>query len=211
MRLRKIPGALEFILQQDSVLNEQSASVYAGKWRQLFGAVQPLHLEIGMGRGKFITTAAAQHPETNYLGLDVREEVVMQAVQRLDTTLPNLRFLYFDAALLGTLFAPGELDRIYLHFPDPWPKSRHAKRRLTSLPKLQMYKQLLAADGAIYFKTDNHDLFSWSLENFQAAGFELTTLTEDLPLDQAGIQTEYELRYRRHNQPICFLIAQHGA
>jgi len=208
MRLRKIPGALEFVTQHDDVLNEIQAAGYVGKWNTLFGAEQPLYLEIGMGRGRFIITSARQNPNINYLGLELREEIIMQAIERMPAALPNLRFLHMNAAALPELFGKEEVDRIYLHFSDPWPKARHAKRRLTAMPFLEQYLQILKPQGELYFKTDNADLFVWSVENIVAAGFVLLEREDNLPEERTGIQTEYESRFRKKGVPIHFLRAR---
>ena len=208
MRLRNIPGAREFVAAHELVLNEKEAPAYFGKWGVFFAAAQPLYLEIGMGRGRFLLASAKEAPDINFLGMEIREEMIMQALEKMEAPLPNLRFLHLNAALLPELFAPGEVHRIYLHFPDPWPKSRHAKRRLTALAFMERYLEILPSGGQLHFKTDNLGLFEWSLPNFTAAGFSLRQVSRDLPPEKTGVLTEYESRYRGKGQPIYFLCAE---
>lgn len=212
MRLRNIPGAQQIVRASDLVWDEMAALAQRGHWGEVFSTPQPLHLEIGMGRGLFISTLARVHPEINFLGLELREEMVMQTIQRLEEDSPpaNLRFLWLNAARLDELFIPGEVEHIYINFPDPWPKSRHAKRRLTALPMLAKYKDILAQQGQLNFKTDNFMLFDWSIKNFQQTGWLLEHITYDLPIEQSQVMTEYERRYRNHNIPICSLTARKG-
>ncbi len=215
MRLRHIPGAAAEISKSPLVLTEQAASLYQGKWRELSGG-RPCCLEIGMGRGRFIF-AAAQASEDFYIGLEIRPEMIFQALERFaaeEGALPgcacpdNLRLLWCDAARLTDLFAPGELSRIYLNFPDPWPKSRHHKRRLTAPAFLQQYRSILAQDGELRFKTDNRALFDWSLGSLKEAGWRAEWCSYDLPLADSGIITEYESRYRACGQPIYAVCAK---
>ncbi len=205
MRLRHIPGAAEAVAASPLVYDEKKASDHRGKWRELFvnGADAPLHLEIGMGRGRFLLAKALAEPNVDFLGLELRAEMIMEALERTEEPPANLRFLWLNAALLTELFAPGEIDRIYLNFPDPWPKSRHAKRRLTAESFLRQYEQILAEDGELCFKTDNADLFRWSLWSFQEAGWQEISSTTDQPWEEAGVISEYETRYRRKGIPIC--------
>ncbi len=210
MRLRNIPGAKEFVSAHPLVFAEKAALACAGKWRQVFAQDGPIHLEVGMGRGKFILNSALAEPEINFLALEIREEMVFNTIERMETMEiqpKNLRFLWLNAELLPEIFAPGEVERIYLNFPDPWPKSRHAKRRLTSQTFLERYHKILAPQGLLRFKTDNLPLFQWSLGNFRAAGWNLQDVDLDLPEEKSGVITEYESRYRRKGQPIYFLQA----
>lgn len=213
MRLRNIPGAKEAVSASPLVWNEAAALEQQGNWQEIFPQQQPLQLEIGMGRGLFITSLSQRLPGVNFLGLEIREEMVMQTLERLpkeaDLTNPaNLRFLWLNAARLDELFAENEVSRIYINFPDPWPKSRHAKRRLTALPMLAIYEHILSPGGEIRFKTDNQPLFDWSVQNFTTAGWQLENVTHDLALEDTIALTEYENRYRGHGQPICGLTAR---
>ena len=207
MRLRNIPGAKETVAASPRVLDEAAALALAGRWRELFPPDQPLHLEIGMGRGRFISESAAAFPDINFLGLEIREEMIMQALEKLAGSPDNLRFLWLNAARLDELFAPGEIDQIYLNFPDPWPKTRHARRRLTAPAFLSRYQLILRPGGELRFKTDNPELFHWSELNLRAGGWQIRELERDLPEERSGVITEYERRFRRQGQPICFLVA----
>lgn len=209
MRLRHDPAAAAFVAAHPMVLEEKDALTQRGHWAALFGNDAPLCLEVGMGRGRFLAAAAAADAARNYIGLELHEEMILQALQRLpqDAALSNLRFVHANAALLPELFAPAELRCIYLHFPDPWPKARHAKRRLTAPQFLVSYHALLCPGGELRFKTDNAALFAWSLAHFAASAFEVVETADNLPEARAGVMTEYELRYRRQGVPIHFLRA----
>ena len=210
MRLRNIPGSQDVIKQSPYCVDEPQQ--YRGIWNQYFGNEAPLHVEIGMGKGQFIREMALLHPDINYIGVELFTSVLIRAVQKVEEEeIPNLRFLWIDAEKLPEVFAPGEVDRIYLNFSDPWPKARHAKRRLTSPQFLNRYREFLAADGDLEFKTDNQDLFAFSLESVPEAGWKLIAHTFDLHHDESmnpgNIMTEYEAKFSGLGQPICKLIA----
>ena len=209
MRLRNITGCREMIGESEFVVHEPETM--KGKWREAFGNDHPVYVEIGMGKGRFIMDLAARNPDINYLGMERYESVLYRGLQKLEENpLPNLRFLCEDAALLPDFFEKGELDRIYLNFSDPWPKDRHAKRRLTSRQFLERYDKVLKGDGQIEFKTDNVGLFDFSLEEIDAAGWNLDAFTRDLHHDTAmnegNIMTEYEEKFSSRGNPICKLI-----
>ncbi|MCL2817258.1 MAG: tRNA (guanosine(46)-N7)-methyltransferase TrmB [Clostridiales bacterium] len=200
MRLRRLPQAKNAVQSSPLVLREPFPR--RGEWRGLMG-LAPLCLEIGMGRGRFITAQALSDPQSGYLGLDFREEMVFLALARLQGREPaNLRFLWCNAALLPELFAPSELDAIYLNFPDPWPKARHAKRRLTHELFWRQYAQVLAAGGLLRLRTDARDFFEWSLASLSGGPFVLLKADFDAPLPEQGAASEYEERYRSKGQPI---------
>ena len=203
MRLRHIEGAAEFVASNEQVILEQDALAMSGHWQQLFANESLLHLEIGMGRGRFLMASAAAYPQINFIGLELCEEVIMQALQRYQELPPNIRILWLNAKMLDQVFAKGEVERIYLNFPDPWPKNRHAKRRLTWDDYLHKYQHILDDEGTLRFKTDNPQLFDWSVARFADNGWEPVGLSHDLPLEESGIISEYETRYRRYGQPIC--------
>ena len=209
MRLRHDPAAVPFVAAHDRVLREENAPAYRGKWRSLFQREQdaPLHLEIGIGRGRFILNTSLAQPDVCFLGLELRVEMVMQAIGRVKELPPNLYLLQLNAQLLPELFAPREIDVIYINFPDPWPKNKHAKRRLTSPDFLQIYRQVLSESGEIRFKTDNRDLFEWSLLNFEQYGFELSRTDRGLAEEDSGVISEYEKRFRTKGQPIYYACA----
>lgn len=182
-----------------------------GKWRALFGNDNPIHLEIGCGKGRFAIGMAEQHPDVNFIAVEREEGALIMAAERCQQQpLPNLRFVSFDAAELREVFAPGEVDRIYLNFSDPWPKDRHAKRRLESRQFLARYNQILKKDGTIEFKTDNRALFDFALEEVEAAGWTLNEKTFDLHADarlnEGNVMTEYEERFSAQGNPICKYI-----
>ena len=166
MRLRNIKGAEEFIANSIYVI--QKPQEYRGKWNTFFENENPLHIEIGMGKGKFIHTLAAQNPHINYIGIEMYSSVLYRAIEkRQEADLPNLFFIRMDARNLGDVFDRSEIGRIYLNFSDPWPKERHAKRRLTSPLFLEIYDTVLDPNGTVCFKTDNRSLFDYSLETIE--------------------------------------------
>lgn len=211
MRLRNIKGAREEIAVSEYVT--QNPQEQKGKWNTYFGGAAPLHVEIGMGKGKFITTLAELYPENHYIGVEKYTSVLIRAVEkkRGREDLNNLTFLSVDAAALPDIFAPGEVDRIYLNFSDPWPKDRHAKRRLTSREFLARYEQFLKRSGEICFKTDNRGLFDFSVEEAKEAGWELTGVTYDLhhsPYAEGNVMTEYEEKFSAMGNPIYRMVAR---
>ena len=213
MRLRNIPGADAAITE--SVYCIKSPETHKGHWQEIFPSQQPLHIEIGMGKGRFLMDMAVLHPEINYVGIEMYDSVLLRAVQKrekLETEIKNLFFIRMDARQLPEVFAEGEVNRIYLNFSDPWPKDRHAKRRLTSHEFLARYEKILKKDGTLEFKTDNKDLFDFSLEEMKnAEGWELTAFTYDLHhdvvLSEGNVMTEYEEKFSSMGNPICKLIA----
>lgn len=211
MRLRNIKGADEVV--ENSSFCIQSPTEYKGKWSTIFENDHPIHIEIGMGKGRFLMDLAALNPNINYIGIERYTSVLLRAVQKIEENpLPNVRFLCVDAATLIDIFAPGEVNRIYLNFSDPWPKDRHARRRLTSSEFLTRYDQFLAKDGRLEFKTDNIGLFDFSLEEIQnSKTWHLDVHTYDLHRDSTlnigNIMTEYEEKFSSKGNPICKLIA----
>ena len=180
MRLRNVRGAREEMLVNPYVIQEPQQ--YKGHVAvQIFGNNNPIFIEVGMGKGQFITSLAALHPEINYIGIEKYSSVLIRAIEKQEELqLPNLKFLRFDAEYLPDIFAPGEIAHIYLNFSDPWPKDRHAKRRLTSTRFLERYNNILTPEGRVMFKTDNKDLFDFSLEQVEEAGWILENHTYDL-------------------------------
>lgn len=209
MRLKNVPGARETI--DASAFTIPEPEVWKGRWQEVFGRQAPLHIEIGMGKGQFLTALTAEHPDINYIGIEKFSSVLVRAVQKQnELELPNLRLIRMDADSITDVFAPGEVDRIYLNFSDPWPKERHAKRRLTSVEFLRRYENILAKDGHVEFKTDNQPLFEFSLEAAEEAGWKLLAVTRDLhhdtALNKGNIMTEYEERFSAQGNPICKMI-----
>ena len=209
MRLKNVPGARETI--DASAFTIPEPEVWKGRWQEVFGRQAPLHIEIGMGKGQFLTALAAEHPDINYIGIEKFSSVLVRAVQKQnELELPNLRLIRMDADSITDVFAPGEVDRIYLNFSNPWPKERHAKRRLTSVEFLRRYENILAKNGHVEFKTDNQPLFEFSLEAAEEAGWKLLAVTRDLhhdtALNKGNIMTEYEERFSAQGNPICKMI-----
>lgn len=210
MRLRNIKGAKETIAESGYVI--QNPKEKKGKWSTVFQKDQPIQIEIGMGKGRFITDLARENENINFIGIEKYESVLLRAVQkREEIELNNLFFLRLDAKELPEVFEKGEIDKIYLNFSDPWPKDRHAKRRLTSKEFFARYDHILKEDGKIEFKTDNRQLFDFSLEEVVNAGWILEKHTFDLhhdPIMSVGnIMTEYEEKFSSMGNPIHKLIA----
>ena len=212
MRLRNITGSREMIAASRYVVHEEQNC--RGKWQELFGNEHPIHIEIGMGKGKFIHTMARLHPEINYIGIEKYSSVLIRGIQKLEADpLPNLYFIRMEAEEITSVFAKGEVDRIYLNFSDPWPKDRHAKRRLPSREFLRRYDEILIPEGVIEFKTDNHDLFQFALEELEPAGWKIVQMTEDLhnnaQMMEGNVMTEYEERFSSKGNPIYkYVIAR---
>lgn len=211
MRLRNVPGSREAIADNDMAINEPTE--LKGKWKEEFGNDNPIRIEIGMGKGKFITTLAMENPDINYIGIEKYSSVLIRAIERCEEIeVPNLRFIRMEAEYICDVFEKGEVDRIYLNFSDPWPKDRHAKRRLTSKQFFERYDVILKKDGNVEFKTDNDLLFQFSLEQVPEAGWELIEQTWDLHNDerlmQGNVMTEYESKFSQMGNPIHKLIAK---
>lgn len=208
MRLRNITGSREAIAGSAYVVPEELQARCPGTWKDIFGNGHPIHVEIGMGKGKFIHTMAMGHPDVNYVGIEKYSSVLLRAIQKMEREeLPNLKFLRMDAENVDKVFGPGEVDRIYLNFSDPWPKDRHAKRRLPSREFLARYDRILTKDGQLEFKTDNRALFDFALEELEPAGWKAQVVTFDLHGDAAlmegNIMTEYEEKFSALGNPIC--------
>ena len=208
MRLRNIPGAREEMLVNPYVV--QNPETHRGQWSGFFGNSNPIHIEIGMGKGQFIMALAAANPNINYLGIEKYSSVLIRALAKQEALdLPNLRFIRFDAEYIEDIFAPGEVERIYLNFSDPWPKDRHAHRRLTSDRFLARYENVIPENGCIMFKTDNRGLFDYSLETAQVCGWSCNDVTYDLhhsPYEEGNFHTEYEDRFSALGNPIYRVV-----
>ena len=207
MRLRNIPGADEVIRNCDWVIKE--AADKKGKWNTVFGNENPIHIEVGMGKGQFITEMAKRNPQINYIGIERYTSVLLRAVQKreqlpTEEALPNLLYLCIDASELPEIFAKDEVAKIYLNFSDPWPKKRYAKRRLSSSQFLDQYAQILSDEGQIQMKTDNSSLFEYSLIEFQNAGYRMIEISVDYRREthDEDVMTEYEEKFVSLGQPI---------
>lgn len=211
MRLRNITGSREVIAESPYVVREAVLEQCPGTWKEIFGNDRPIHIEIGMGKGKFIHTMAKEHPDINYVGIEKYSSVLLRAIQKMqEDELPNLKFIRMDAEDITKVFAAGEVDRIYLNFSDPWPKDRHAKRRLPSRQFLERYDVILKKDGRLEFKTDNRELFGFAVEELEPAGWKAEMITYDLhreeKLMQGNVMTEYEEKFSAMGNPICKYI-----
>lgn len=214
MRLRNVKGSQDrieeypYAIQADNVCS----SDYKGKWKEnVFHNDHPIHIEIGMGKGLFITTLAMQNPDINYIGIEKYSSVIIRAFDKRDTLeINNLIFMRLDAENITDFFDAGEVSRIYLNFSDPWPKDRHAKRRLTSHQFLSRYDKILDNNGYIQFKTDNSSLFEFSVKEIQRSGWVLNDINYNLHKDGPApdnVMTEYEKKFYNIGTPILKLTA----
>lgn len=209
MRLRHIPGSEEQIAE--SIYVVQAPEEKKGCWDQVFENKNPIQVEVGMGKGKFLLELAQKNPDKNFIGVERYSTVLLKAIQKQeDLRLPNICFLRVDAEALGDIFAKGEVEKIYLNFSDPWPKDRHAKRRLTSSRFMAVYDKILKSDGTVEFKTDNRALFEYSLQSIPEAGWQINFHTFDLHHSEYGkgnVMTEYETKFSKEGKTICKLVA----
>lgn len=197
MRLRNIKNAYEKV-----AVNERyfipNPNEFKGKWHEIFGNNNPIHIEIGMGKGRFLCELAAINPDINYIGIEKFTSVLLRASEKLaELDLNNIKIINIDAINLCDYFDKDEITRIYLNFSDPWPKNAHAKRRLTSNRFLPLYQNVLNADGEIHFKTDNRKLFEFSLESLNEYGLSMKNISLDLHHSdfEGNIMTEYEEKF----------------
>lgn len=205
MRLRKVKN-LDKRLEANKELIIRNAESYKGMWKFFFGNDRPIHLEIGMGKGQFITTLAKNNPDVNYIGLEKEISCLIKASEKIEKRIPNLIFVHFDATNILDVFSENEIDKLYLNFSDPWPKARHAKRRLTYIANLEKYKVILNDPCDIEMKTDNIDLFEFSVESFKEAGFSVLEKSYDLHKDKQDIvTTEYEDKFTSLGNKINYI------
>lgn len=220
MRLRGRKNIRESLERQPElvVLEPQK---WRGRWREFFGNGNPIHIEIGMGKGQFISRMSADHPDINFIGMDIYDELLRRGSEKARAAwrdkgqehVPNLALVRGNAEYLELMFEPGELSRIYLNFSDPWPKSKHARRRLTHPRFLMKYREVLNADGEIHFKTDSRGLFEFSLNSFSDAGIQMKNISLDLHRDglrEDLVMTEYETKFHQQGMPIYRLEAVVG-
>lgn len=205
MRLKNVPGARDVIAESNFVVHEPEKK--KGEWQQVFGNDRPVHIEVGMGKGRFIYEMAKLHSDINYIGIEKYSSVLLRAIQKMEAEpLSNLLFIRMDAESITEVFGENEVDRIYLNFSDPWPKDRHAKRRLPSREYLERYNRFLKKEGVLEFKTDNRGLFDFALQELPEAGWNLVKCTFDLHHDeemvQGNVMTEYEEKFSSMGNPI---------
>ncbi len=215
MRARYKPWAAELIEAHPEIVIPNPEAL-KGKWHEEFGNDHPIHIEAGSGKGRFITGMAQANPDINYIGIELFESVIVTALQGAlepEGGIPNLRLLQVNAQELETFFEASEIGRVYLNFSDPWPKTRHAKRRLTHESFLKLYERVLPESGEIHFKTDNRGLFEYSLTSISEYGMLLKDVSLDLHANEPewNIMTEYEEKFLKKGQPIYRLEAKFQA
>lgn len=213
MRVRKKPWAAQYIKDHDDLI-VTAPEQQSGHWQDRFAVNQPLQVEIGIGKGQFIIEMARQNPEINFLGIEIQESVIATALRKLvESGLQNVQLIETDGANVDTFFAKGEVDKLFLNFSDPWPKTRHAKRRLTSPNFLVHYQEVLKPEGKIQFKTDNRGLFEYSLTSFNNFGLTFEEVWLDLHHsegNEGNVETEYEQKFSQKG-PIYKLVAHFQA
>ena len=211
MRLKYKPWAAEYIAQHPDVIIPNPED-YKGKWHEVFGNNNPVHIEVGTGKGQFVLGMAQQNPEINYIGIELFDSVIVCALEKIEAANKpsNLRLLKVNGEDLEKFFAKNDVDRVYLNFSDPWPKARHAKRRLTHEGFLKLYETVLVDNGEIHFKTDNRGLFEYSLVSMNQYGMALNYVSLDLHVNmpEDNVMTEYEEKFSKKGQPIYRLESQ---
>lgn len=208
MRMRNKPWALDYLKEHSHLVDVEMT--YKKHVSDFFDDNAPLHIEVGTGMGTFITTLAKENPDINYLGIELDKNILIRVVEKiLEDDLKNVRVLLLDAKDLKEYFNPGEVDRVYLNFSDPWPKNRHEKRRLTYRTFLQSYKDILKTEGTLHFKTDNQGLFEYSLISMNNFGMTFQEVNLNLHLDEPedNIRTEYEEKFSKKGNLIRRLKA----
>ena len=211
MRLKNVPGSKEYIADSKFVIHDETEK--KGQIQNVFAKKNPLRIEIGMGKGQFIYEMAKRNPDINFIGIEKYSSVLIRAIQKMEEEpLDNLIFIRMDAEEITDVFLEKEIDKIYLNFSDPWPKDRHAKRRLESRQFLERYHTILRDGGEIEFKTDNNDLFEFALEELEFSEFKLIASTRDLhnneELCKDNVMTEYEAKFSAMGNPINKYIIQ---
>ncbi|MDF0175961.1 tRNA (guanosine(46)-N7)-methyltransferase TrmB [Staphylococcus pseudintermedius] len=209
MRMRNKPWAESYLTEHNDIVDLEA--VHAHQVSEWFERQQPIHIEVGSGMGKFITTLAQQNPHINYVAIERDKNVMIRVLDKVrEHNITNIKLLCNDAVILTDYFRQGEVDRIYLNFSDPWPKKRHAKRRLTYRSFLALYQQILREDGELHFKTDNRGLFAYSLESMSQFGMYFTKINLNLHQEDEGdnIPTEYEHKFAEKGSRIYRMEAK---
>ena len=210
MRLRNKPGAPAKIASYPQYIVD-TPETWKGKWHERFGNQNPIHIEVGTGKGRFVTEMDKLHPEINYIGIELQMSVVVVALDKLIAEdLPNLQLLHVNGGALSQYFEKGEVNQVYLNFSDPWPKTRHEKRRLTSADFIANYESILIPEGEIHFKTDNQGLFEYSLHSFSKYGMILEQVWLNLHESdfEGNVMTEYEEKFSNRGQRIYRVVAK---
>ena len=209
MRLRNVKNK-EIILSNSSYFIK-NPELYCGKWNNFFGNDNPIYIEIGMGKGKFIIENALKYPEINFIGIEKFDSVVAKCLPKIPDCINNLAIVRIDANNINNIFK-NEISRIYLNFSDPWPKVRHASRRLSSKIFLDKYDKIFISNKEIYLRTDNRDLYIYSLMSFSENGYTLSNIIFDLhgKEDESLITTEYEDKFSNMGLPIYAVVAKKG-
>ena len=204
MRLKHIKGAEEEVRNSKYVIEDHQR--YKGKFKTVFENENPIHIEIGMGKGNFIIQMALKYPNINFIGIEKYDSVLVKATRKVEQMqIPNLRFILMDATYIETVFSK-EIDTIYLNFSDPWPKVRHTKRRLSSSNFLQKYDNLFKEKKNIIMKTDNRGLFAFSIISFTEYGYHIEEISLNLHEDETDIvETEYEMKFSSLGYPIYWI------
>ncbi|MEY8559958.1 tRNA (guanosine(46)-N7)-methyltransferase TrmB [Jeotgalicoccus halotolerans] len=208
MRMRNKPWAIDYLESNDQLVDVNNN--YSKKIKEFFSKDQPLHIEVGTGMGTFITTLAENNPDINYVGIEIDKNVMIRVTEKVvDLGLENVRLVLLDANKLMDYFNENEVDKVYLNFSDPWPKNRHAKRRLTHSNFLSSYKQLLKENSIVEFKTDNRGLFEFSLISMNTYGMKFENLNLDVHDDEpeTNIRTEYEEKFSQRGHKIYWIQA----
>ena len=207
MRLRNVKGASEIIENSPFVIKNYKD--YKGKYKTLFNNNNPIHIEIGMGKGNFIIGMAKKYPNINFIGIEKFDSVIVRAIEKIDEEIPNLKLIRMDATEIEEVFDK-EVDTIYLNFSDPWPKNRHEDRRLTSLKFLKRYDNVFKGEKTIIMKTDNRKLFEFSLIEFNNYNYKFEEISLNLYDDDIkdNVQTEYERRFHNLGFPIYKVIVK---
>lgn len=217
-RLRRKPGMVEILRQYpDLVVVYEQGFAGQGRWQERFLRPGPLQVELGTGKGQFLRQMAQLYPGRCFIGMEKEPGILLQAVRKTsEMGLTNLKFVLGDVQFLAQLFAPAEIDGLYIHFCDPWPKNRHQKRRLTHQDFLATYQKLLTTQGLLQFKTDNRPLFEFSLESFVAVGMDILNVSFDLYADNSpqvdclAVMTEYEAKFVAAGLVVHYCTARFG-
>jgi len=210
MRLRYVPGQYEYLQKHDKAITEPEKMNY--KLNDVFKNNNPIHVELGCGKGRFLRETAIENPNVNYIGFEKSVKVAYRCAKSTFENDPdNYYIVYSNGDIIKDVFYPNSIERIYLNFSDPWPKPSHYKRRMTHKSFLDVYRCVLSSNGEIHMKTDNNDLFEYSVLQFQEDNWDLIMINRDLhnsPYNKENIMTEYEEKFAEEGRRINKLIAR---